>query len=153
MADAQPTTKKILVAVDGSEHSGKAARFAIQLAQNFDAELLALSVYRHYSYSESSVAMVRPREVPVQLDSVMQEVAEDAVAWVEERVAEAGLKKFRKIVKRGPPARTIVKEARKNGVDVVVMGSRGLGDVEGFFLGSVSHKVNALCECTCITVK
>jgi nucleotide-binding universal stress UspA family protein len=57
------------------------------------------------------------------------------------------------LVRRGPLARTIVQVAKDRGADAIAMGSRGLGDVEGFLLGSVSHKVSSLAECTCITVK
>lgn len=53
----------------------------------------------------------------------------------------------------GDPAETIAALARERKVDAIVMGSRGLSDIKGLFLGSVSHKINHLAECTCITVK
>ncbi len=56
-------------------------------------------------------------------------------------------------VKVGNPARTIVAFAARSGADLIVMGGRGHGDIEGFLLGSVSHKVSNLAECTCMTVK
>ena len=43
--------------------------------------------------------------------------------------------------------------AKDRMVDAIVIGSRGLSDIKGLFLGSVSHKVGHLAECTCITVK
>lgn len=153
MAETEPIFHSILVAVDGSEHAGRAAHMAIALALQNDATLSVLSVYRHMSYKEGSLSLVRTREVPVEPDKVMHEIAEDAVEWVVARAKEAGLKNVSKSVRRGPPARTIVRVAREKGVDVIVLGKRGLGDGEGFFLGSVSHKVNGMCECTCITVK
>ena len=43
--------------------------------------------------------------------------------------------------------------AEYEGVNMIVLGSRGLSDLKGFFLGSVSHKVSSRAECTCVTVK
>ena len=53
----------------------------------------------------------------------------------------------------GNPADEIVEFAKQKQIDLIVMGSRGLSDIKGLFLGSVSHKVSHLAECTCITVK
>ena len=47
----------------------------------------------------------------------------------------------------------IVAFAKDRGIDAIVMGSRGTGDMEGLLLGSVSHKVTSLAPCTCVTVK
>ncbi|MDZ7748974.1 MAG: universal stress protein [Halofilum sp. (in: g-proteobacteria)] len=147
--------KRILVAVDGSENAGRAVDLAIELAQRFDAELIALSVYKHRTYMESSLSLVRTREVPAPPDEVMHGLAKEAVEWAAERARAAGLAKGRikTLIRRGPPARTIVKTAKRYKVDAIVLGTRGLGDVEGFFQGSVSHKVNALADRTCITVR
>lgn len=147
--------KRILVAVDGSENAGRAVDFAIELAQCFGAELIALSVYKHRTYMESSLSLVRTREVPAPPDEVMHGLAKEAVEWATERAAATGLPNARvkRLIRRGPPARTIVKTAKRYKVDAIVIGTRGLGDVEGFFQGSVSHKVNALADRTCITVR
>lgn len=153
MATTEPIFRSILVAVDGSKQAGRAARMAIALALQNDAKLTVISVYRHMSYREGSLSLVRTRAVPVEPDKVMHDIAQEAVEWVVALARESGLKGVSKSVRRGPPARTIVRVAREKGADAIVLGNRGLGDGEGFFLGSVSHKVNALCECTCITVK
>ena len=58
--------------------------------------------------------------------------------------AEAGAGKVRAFVKGGQPARTIVKFGEEHKADLIIVGSRGQGDMQGFLLGSVSHKVTSL---------
>lgn len=53
----------------------------------------------------------------------------------------------------GEPVEQILKCAEKEKVDLIVLGSRGLGDLKGLLMGSVSHKVCHLATCTCLTVK
>ena len=154
MTDSDSTAlNRILVAVDGSENAGRAVRFALELAKHFKSELILLSVYKHMTQKESSLSLVRTRQMPTPPDEVMHNLAEEAVEWAAERCKEAGIDTFETMIRRGPPARTIVQTAKQKDVDAIVLGTRGLGDVEGFFQGSVSHKVNALADCTCITVR
>lgn len=144
---------RILVAVDGSENAGRAVRLAIELARHFASRVILLSVYKHTSHMESSLSLVRTRQVPTPPDEVMHDLAQEAIEWAAERFSEAGLENVETMIRRGPPARTIVQTAKQQDVDAIVLGTRGLGDIEGFFQGSVSHKVNALADCTCITVR
>jgi len=149
----EPKFDTMLVAVDGSGHAAKAVKVAARMARQFGSRLLVLSVYKHYSSLESTHSLVRAREVPESPDITLRGVAQEAVESAKRYAEEAGVDGVETFVKRGPPARTIVKFAKDKDVDVLILGSRGLGDIEGFFLGSVSHKVSALSECTTITVK
>lgn len=56
------------------------------------------------------------------------------------------------VLMHGDPARCILSLAEAE-ADMIVMGTRGLSDLAGLFFGSVSHKVNQLSHCTCITVR
>jgi len=56
-------------------------------------------------------------------------------------------------VEEGNPAQLILDCAKRTEADMIVMGSRGLGNLRGMLMGSVSHKVSPLAECTCVTVK
>jgi len=149
----EPRFDTLLVAVDGSGHADKAVKVAARIAAPLGSRVLILSVYKHYSAFESSHSLVRGREAPSPPDITLRELAREAVERARGHAQAAGVKDVRTFVKRGPPARTIVKFAEERSVDVIVLGSRGLGDIEGFFLGSVSHKVSALSACTTITVK
>lgn len=53
----------------------------------------------------------------------------------------------------GDPAGNIIAAAEHEKAELVVMGRRGLGNVAGLVMGSISHKVAHLAECTCLTVK
>jgi len=145
--------KTLLVAVDGSEHAWKALDLACNLARQTDGRLVVLSVYRHHSPLETTHSLVKGREEIEPPDATLSRLARETVDQAVARATANGVADVEGVVKRGPPARTIVQTAKEHGADAIVMGSRGLGDVEGFLLGSVSHKVCSLAECTCITVK
>ena len=53
----------------------------------------------------------------------------------------------------GDPVKEILRHAEEDAANLIVMGSRGLGDLQGLLMGSVSHKVSQLSPCSCITVK
>lgn len=144
---------KILVAVDGSGHAAKALDAASDLATHYSAELFVLSVYRHHSALESTHSMVKGADQIDPPDITLGRLAREIVDTAVKLARTQGAKVTDGLVKRGPPARTIVHTAEELGIDAIVMGSRGLGDLEGHLLGSVSHKVTSLAKCTCITVK
>ncbi|MBO6816581.1 MAG: universal stress protein [Rhizobiaceae bacterium] len=143
--------KRILVAVDGSDHAEQALQKAAQLQKIHDSEMLILTVFRHHSLLEASMSMVRSAE-PTNIDDAMREHAREVAENAKKVAAEAGAQKVRGFVKAGPPARTIVKFAKEHEADLIVIGSRGMGDVEGYLLGSVSHKVTSLAKCPVMVV-
>ena len=83
------------------------------------------------------------------LDEMTREILEAAGA----AARQIGVRELKTEVKVGQPARTIVDFAKRSGADAIVIGSRGLGDIEGALLGSVSHKVASLAEMTVVAVK
>jgi nucleotide-binding universal stress UspA family protein len=143
--------ERILVPVDGSDRALAALELAVELQKKCDSELLLLCVYRHYSLLEASMSMVNP-DRPENLDESMQKHAKNVVEYAKSAAAENGSKNVRGFVKSGPPARTIVNFAKDKNVDLIVLGSRGIGDVEGYLLGSVSHKVTSLSHCPTMVV-
>jgi len=143
--------ERILVPVDGSDGALAALDLAVELQKKCDSELLILSVYRHYSLLEASMSMVNP-ERPENLDDSMREYATSIVEAAKKFAAEHGSGNMRGFVKSGPPARTIVNFAKDKSANLIVLGSRGLGDMEGYLLGSVSHKVTSLARCPTLVV-
>lgn len=70
-----------------------------------------------------------------------------------ETTRSSGTRDATVVVNEGDPAETIITYAKDHGMDIIIMGSRGLGKFKGLVLGSVSHKVCQMSGCTCVTVK
>ena len=124
---------KILVAVDHSEVSDRALDSARDLA------LL--------SKGEVWVLHLREREVAVKtgvgLSDESMDEASAAVAAAVDKLTAAGVKAHGDVGTTlfGYAARNIIDDAKEHDVDVIVMGSRGRGDLAGLILGSTAHKV------------
>jgi nucleotide-binding universal stress UspA family protein len=129
---------RFLVAFDGSSHAERALAEAIDLAQSNNGSLTVMTVV-----PESSVWMLGGGyEVPIDLDELSKQVQREhqtmldaAVATVPDDVS------VRKILKHGAAGRAIVEEAEVGDHDLIVMGSRGRGELRSLLLGSVSHHV------------
>ena len=123
--------KRILVAVDGSSYSQEALPATIEIAKRFDSEVLVL----HASEHDRGRAVVYSLETPA--------AATVMVASAVKKLQDAGLTAKGKLVDvaAGHVAKAIVEAAHANGSDLIVMGSRGLSDVQSILLGSVTHKV------------
>jgi nucleotide-binding universal stress UspA family protein len=71
----------------------------------------------------------------------------------EARAGKNGLARVTTRVAEGNPVKQIVALAESEGAEMVFLGSRGVSDLKGLMMGSVSHKVMHLAPCTCVAVK
>ena len=144
---------RILVTVDGSDASVKAVELACELAAAMRAELVALHVIRDLPLPPELREMVAAGEITESRQEILENSARIILDRVKAAAQESGVEKVRTVIENGDPGGTIVSYATDNGVDLIVMGSRGLGDVQGMLLGSVSRKVCNLSPVNCLTVK
>lgn len=145
----------ILHPTDGSQNAGKALELACDLAVAKEAKLLVLHVQRRHGSERippelkefSRLENVRETEA-----ELYRSVAHHIVNTAKQ---QAVLRKVavEAAVVEGDAAQQIVAMAARREADAIVMGSRGLGDVQGLLLGSVSHKVAHSAPCTCIVVR
>jgi nucleotide-binding universal stress UspA family protein len=124
---------KILVAVDHSEISDRALAAARDLALLSKGEVWILHLREREIITKTSVVMTDETEREA---TSMIEVAVD-------KLIAAGVKAHSHVGTTifGYAARSIVDDAIEHDVDVIVMGSRGRGDLAGLVLGSTAHKV------------
>jgi nucleotide-binding universal stress UspA family protein len=141
----------ILVPLDGSENAYRTLTFAANLAKQFDSQINVLSVFRHHSYIEASISMVRPRE-PENLDDVLSAYAKDVVDQGKAILQEHGITKVKGFIKMGTASKKILEFAQKHEIDLIVISSKGRGDLTGYLLGGVSHKVAGLAQCPVMVI-
>ncbi|KZE73380.1 universal stress protein [Paenibacillus elgii] len=127
--------QKVLVAFDGSELSVKALQKAVAITQEDSAELIVIHVYQSPVLAYGSAFVT----VPANLDQDYEEFARSVLKEAEE--VTAGVSGVKHVLQQGQPAVTILEYAEENGVDLIIMGSRGLSGIREFVLGSVSHNV------------
>jgi nucleotide-binding universal stress UspA family protein len=146
--------KKILVPTDGSEHARRAIDLASDLALRYDAMLYILHVVSETTIPDEVLDYIRVEKVTEPPEMVYQrKIGQGTIAAAEREAKNRGLKEVQSKVVQGDPAEEIINFAREKGVDMIMIGSRGVGQVKGMFLGSVSSKVCHVADCTCVTVK
>jgi nucleotide-binding universal stress UspA family protein len=123
--------KKILVAIDGSTYSKLVLPAAIEVATKFDGEIVVLHVSEHDRGRAAVFTLETPAEATTMVGAAVRTAREAGVT------AKGELRD----VAVGHIAKAIVETAETNAIDLIVMGSRGLSDVQGLVLGSVTHKV------------
>ena len=144
---------KILVPLDGSDHAQRAAHVAIDLAGKYGSHVIFLTVTRKFKMSDQVRRFMTAENLMGEPQYLIDEMSKAILSEVREYARQREFKNFDAIVREGQPARTIADFAKNHSVDLIVMGRRGLGDLEGMLLGSVSHKVASLADCIVTLVK
>ncbi|MGM0594388.1 MAG: universal stress protein [Pseudomonadota bacterium] len=143
--------KKILVAVDGSKKALEALEQAIEFQQLSEAEIYLLCVFKHHSLFEASLSMVRPNELQIP-DQALMDFAREVVNQAKAYANEHGATQVRGFVKGGRPSKTIVEFAQEHDVDLIVLGTHGTHSKDGMLLGSVAHRVASMAKCAVLIV-
>ncbi len=124
--------QKVLVAIDGSEHSKPVLKAAAELASQVGSTLRVIHVL------EMGFAG-RAGQVELEDQSEVQKLVDDAVGGLTAGGASATGNV--RAAQHGRVAGEIADEADEWGADAIVTGTRGLTDIEGVLLGSTTHKL------------
>ena len=154
----QPTTptntplfSKILVAIDGSEHSFKAAKYALDLAKSSVAQIYAItvtSIPESYHLKEEEV-LNKSRKTSSGM--------EDAESWLDnfkQQAKENNVQLHIELINSTRPVDYVILEyAEEKQVDLIVMGTRGRTGFKKLLLGSTASSVVTYAHCTVMVVK
>jgi nucleotide-binding universal stress UspA family protein len=136
--------KNILVPVDGSHCAYQAVSVAANLARALGADLCVITVFdpvpAYVGEAAYQMATKAQREEAKKLLQEALKVAGELPGRLESEVQE------------GRPADVILQIAKTHGIDLIVMGSRGLGTLSGILLGSQSLKVLHHAECPVLVI-
>ena len=86
-------------------------------------------------------------------DDILRKIAETILHEAEVRARKKGAQNVRTAISGGDPAGAVIDYARRKKIDLVILGTRGLGKVKGMLLGSVSRKITDLGNMTCLIVR
>lgn len=141
-ADAQTGAfRRLLVAYDGSPHAERALEEAVGLAWVSNAHITVIVVapdpsgWPAVGGMDGFGAPVDLVEANKQVERRYETLLEEAMGRIPPMMAATPL------LRRGSPGLAIVAEAASGSHDLVVMGSRGRGELKSMLLGSVSHDV------------
>ena len=134
--------KNILLAVDGSKHSQKAAESGIELAKATKGKLTAIfvvDVAKEYE-SMGEVSWNIAEDIVEGVKASLKECGNHTLKIVHEMAKNAGVPFEARIVE-GQPATEIMRMAEDSSMDLIVMGRLGRTGISEFLVGSISEKV------------
>jgi len=146
--------KKILIAFDGSEASKHALDHAVSIADLTKAEVHIMSVvprvmmpvFPDEGFGAAPVTAAQDMsDYQERMRTIYGKSLEEAVKDISGHYPDI------KVETR--PSATIVDEAEKNNMDLIVIGSRGLGGITGWILGSTSRRIVESCTKPVLVVK
>ena len=137
--------KNILVGVDGSDYAYKAAGLAGEMARCTQADLWVVSCFEPVP-----AYLGEPNLQQAITEHIAQ--AESVMATAIEKIGQIPGQVHKEIIE-GSPADTILSVAGVRGVDLIVMGTRGLGRISRVLLGSQSQKVVSQADCPVMLVR
>ena len=169
----------ILVPTDGSGPSSNALDLAVDLAKTCGSQLSIIHVIHRgvsikplrevaerYEFLDqveedlSNPDVIVPVATPatgvpiiVVPDAILTKIGNLLLEKLAANVRSRGLNSVATGLLEGGPADEILRYADRNGIDLIAVGSRGLGGLKGLFLGSVSHKLIEDGKCPCLVVK
>lgn len=148
---------RIICAVDGSEHSLWGVQALKMLAGREPERVVLLHIVDKLalqtSKNKNPVAVSRALAAMEKAGGILLRDAVRSARLALGQAATGQRTQFQTTLAHGPVAHTIARTARRLKADLILMGSRGLSDIQGFLLGSVSRQVAAAAPCPLLVVK
>ena len=137
--------KSILLGLDGSEHSLKALEYTKELAEVFSSKLVIVHAYRRTSNMHDSEGYDR---LVSQRKNAGRKILKKAKDYLKNTTIEV-----EEDLLEGPAAEAILSVAETRKVNLIVLGTRGMGTFQELLLGSVSNNVTHHATCPVLVVR
>jgi len=140
---------EIVLAADGSEHSGRAVEFLLQLRPPA-ARVTVVSVVR--PHRPLPLEGMPGGEAMLEIDRLERAAAQSLASGVQARLAEGGIQAEAR-VRSGDPAQEVLAATAERGAELVVAGARGVSFIEGLLMGSVADRLLRRAPCSVLLVR
>ncbi len=141
---------EIIVAFDGSDYSESALLVACDLAAKYKANLHVVHVPELY---QPTAGIAGTAVGVLSQEDALQQAGEVTIKRAETLAKEAGQSLSSTLLLAGPTAQAILEVAHTKGADLIVSGRRGLSNLKGMLIGSVSQQLASDADCAVLTVK
>ena len=140
---------RVVVAIDGSDYSMKAADYAINLAKTTGAEIYALNII-----DISSIFKVLPQTMKKELNDIGRQEARRMFQDVEDIAKKRGVEIRTEIIETSESvADAMIKYAEEKKIDLIVVGTKGKSGMTKALLGSVASKIVTYSPCPVLVVR
>ena len=140
--------ERILISIDGSQLSLKAAKQGAYIASKLESKVVFLHVIDVRAIQTSSLAGMDSGILKARLRNVAERYLDEAAKLAEEENVT-----FQNQIREGLPAEEILKEVDEKKIDLVIMGSKGMSGAHRFVLGSTAEEVVRWSACPVLIVK
>ena len=145
---------KILVAIDGSEHSFKASEYALELAKSFGAQLYAVTV----TYIPASDHLSQKEVLSKSLvEDSSNNSMKDAGNWIEnftQNAKEDNIQLKTELINSARPVDYVILEyAEEQKIDLIVVGTKGRTGFKKLMLGSIASSIVTYAHCPVLVVR
>lgn len=144
---------KILVPVDGSRYANQAVEVAVDLAQRYQASVFLLHVIRNLSLPQEILEMMARGEVTQSRQELLEDSAQIILENAKAKFDAAGHSDVKSAYLVGSPAKSVVAYAEENGIDLIVIGHRGVSSEGDELLGGMARKLTNISKISCLVVK
>jgi nucleotide-binding universal stress UspA family protein len=156
-----PLFEKILVPLDGSEHSLRALTIAIQIAKKFDGKITLIHVYsvtirpvimpEPTTLTPPMIPAMTPAEVSKAVEATRKAGA--SILTHGEQKVKAEEVQVETLLKEGHTVQEIIRTAKEGKFDLIVIGGRGISKIRELLLGSVTDGVIHHAPCPVLVIK
>lgn len=140
--------KKIIIPFDGSDYSIRAMEKGVELANILGGEIVVINAIEHLAYNEEKTNKLVAAD---SLKDYSEKILQDGKSVME----RLGFTNYKLESVIDEPTNAICGYAKRNGMDLIIMGSQGMnaGKFRGIFIGSITRKVISCTDLPVLVVK